>query len=154
MKSKEELRRYRSEIEAEYGRCKVLTAKTDTSSRNCNNTSERVADNDFSWIDYWRAMTGISDTRLFCSSCGKVIFVGNIPPLMEDFYSKTKDNPESHKAFGGHVWVIASKNGKYPGGRYITPLCPACNNKCNEQIPILKGTKLCKELGAHIKDGE
>lgn len=151
MKSKEELKQYRSEIETEHGECQVLTTKNNMIIKNCDNTSNRVAKKNYSWIDYWRAMTGICDTRLFCSSCGKVIYVGDIPKIMNDLYLAVNDSPELHKAYGGHIWVKSPKNRQYPGGRYITPLCPDCNNKHNEQIPLLKGAKICREIGATVE---
>lgn len=39
---------------------------------NANDTSDRDADHNWSWIDYWRAMTGIMDEPLHCSSCGDI----------------------------------------------------------------------------------
>lgn len=147
-----EFNEYKKDIEERFGKCKVLTANQDTTLKNCTNTGNRTADKEWSWIDYWRAMTGNHESRLFCSSCGQVIFVGEVPKIMKDLYIATGDTEERHKAMGGHVWVKAPSNGKYPQGRYITPLCPACNNKRGEEIPIIKGSRICKELGANIEE--
>ena len=140
---------YKKEIEEQFGNCNVLTSNRDITLKNCNATSERSAEKGWSWIDYWRAMTGNHDSRLFCSSCGQVIFVGDVPKIMQDLYIATGDTIERHKAMGGHIWINSPNSAKYPEGRYITPLCPACNNKRGEDIPIIKGSRVCKELGAN-----
>lgn len=145
---------YKKKIEETYGPCKVLTANQDTILKNSEDTGNLEAENGWSWIDYWRAMTGNHETRLFCSSCGQVIFVGDVPKIMKDLYFKTGDSIESHKAIGGHVTIKTPESMKYPGGRYITPLCPKCNAKRGEEITIIKGARVCKELGAHIKGEE
>lgn len=143
---------YKKSIEEQFGSCRVLTANQDTSLANCKGTSNLIAEKGWSWIDYWRAMTGNHEARLFCSSCGQVIFVGDVPKIMKDMYVATGDTVERHKAMGGHVLVKKPANGKYPEGRYITPLCPACNNKRGEVIPIIKGSRICQEYGANIED--
>ncbi len=148
MKTKKDLEKYKHEFETEYGKCRILTSNQDTTLKNCSNTSNRVAPKGWSWIDYWRAMTDDANTTLTCSSCGKVIYVGEIPTIIKELYLLTDDKPENHKALGGHVWVNKPSKGNYEGGIYITPLCPECNNKRDESIPVLKGTKICKELGA------
>ena len=149
-----ELNEYKKSIEEQFGNCRVLTANQDTKLKNCENTAERSAEKGWSWIDYWRAMTGNHESRLFCSSCGQVIFVGDVPKIMKDLYVATGDTVERHKAMGGHVWVKPPSNGQYPGGRYITPLCPVCNAKRGEELPIIKGSRVCKELGANIDESE
>lgn len=45
--------------------------------------------------------------------------------------------------------MTAGPNDTFTGGRYITPLCPDCNAKRGQQIPMKKGITLCKELGAN-----
>ena len=145
---------YKKSVEEQFGACKVLTANQDTTLKNCEHSSNRTAEKGWSWIDYWRAMTGNHESRLFCSSCGQVIFVGDVPKIMRDLYVETGDSVERHKAIGGHVWIKKTESGKYPGGRYITPLCPECNNKRGIEIPIIKGSRVCKELGALIDDKE
>lgn len=154
IKTKQELEDYKQDIETAYQPCRVLTANHDTILKNNNGSSGRVAEKDWPWIEYWRAMTGVTETRLTCSSCGEVIFVGDVPKVMQNLYLSAGDSPDRHKACGGHLWVNSPKSGKYLGGRYIAPLCPGCNNKRGENIPILKGTRICKELGSHIKEGE
>lgn len=154
MKNKSELIQYKKELENSFGDCSVLTVNHDSSLKNSEGTSTRGAEKGWTWIDYWRSMTGIYETRLSCSSCGEDIYVGDIPRIMNDFYLLTGDDPERHKACGGHVWVNTPSNQNYPGGSYITPLCPSCNNKRGEIIPILKGSKICKEIGAHVKEEE
>ena len=98
-----------------------------------------------SWIYYWRAMTGLHSGTMACSSCGKEIYTGFVTLEMRTKYG---DKVNEHKAEGGHVWVDAPDGSNFKGGRYITPLCPACNAKRGQQITILKGSVLCKELGA------
>lgn len=154
MKSESEFIEYKKEIEEQFGSCKVLTSNRDITLKNCEATSERAAEKGWSWIDYWRAMTGNHDSRLFCSSCGQVIFVGDVPKIMQELYIKTGDTVERHKAMGGHVWISSPNLAKYPSGRYILPLCPICNNKRGKDIPIIKGSRVCKELCANIIEEE
>ena len=147
-----EFNEYKKSIEEQHGGCRVLTANQDTTLMNCKDTCNRTAEQGWSWIDYWRAMTGNHESRLFCSSCGQVIFVGEVPKIMKDLYVATGDTVERHKAMGGHVWVNKPANGRYPEGRYITPLCPACNSRRGEEISIIKGSRICQELGANIEE--
>ena len=149
-----EFEQYKKEIEEHFGSCKVLTANQDTTLKKCKGSSVRSAEKGWSWINYWRAMTGNHETRLFCSSCGQVIFVGDVPKIMQDLYVSTGDTVECHRAIGAHVWINAPQNAKYPGGRYILPLCPVCNAKQGEDIQIIKGSRVCKELGANVSEEE
>lgn len=116
---------------------------------NANNTSDRDADHNWSWIDYWRAMTGIVDEPLHCSSCGKEIFTDGVPKEKLQEY-ESKGDKTSHKAEGGHIWITGTD--KVPGGRYITPLCPECNAQRGKQIPVKKDSVVFKELGAKVED--
>lgn len=145
---------YKAEIERRFGKCKVLTANQDTTLKNCNEKENDTAENGLAWIDYWRAMTGNHESRLFCSSCGQVIFVGEVPKIMKELYVTTGDSVEWHKAMGGHVLVNSPENGKYPGGKYITPLCPHCVNKRGEMIPIIKGSRICQEFENNSQDNQ
>lgn len=142
-----EFYRYKEEIERQFGKCKVLTANQDTTLMKCEETDNLTMLNGLSWIDYWRTMTGNHETRLFCSSCGQVIFVGEVPQIMKNLYVATGDSLESHKAMGGHVLIKRPESGKYPGGKYIIPLCPHCFDKQEEEISIIKGSRICQELG-------
>ena len=83
---------------------------------NANNTSDRDADKNVSWINYWRAMTGNHTDPLYCSSCGKGIYSGKIPDSAMLMYRLSGDE-SSHKAVGGHIWLEGTQN--EPGGRYI-----------------------------------
>lgn len=148
MKTKQELMAYKSDIVSDFGSCTVLNVTKDNLMTNCNNTADRKAAKGWSWIEYWRAMTGKTDTQLSCASCGKLIYVGSIPKMMERMYALTGDEPEKHIAHGGHVWVNAPKDAKYSGGRYIVPLCPYCNGQHGQKILIKEGSVLCKELGS------
>ncbi len=143
---------YKRNIEEQFGNCTVLTANQDTTLKNCTGTSVRSAEQGWSWINYWRAMTGNHESRLFCSSCGQVIFVGDVPKIMQDLYVATGDTVERHRAIGAHVWINAPKSASYPDGRYILPLCPVCNAKHGEEIQIIKGSRVCKELGANVTE--
>lgn len=149
MKCKQELIKYKSEILNEYGRCTLLRVKKSNFKKNCSNTGERKAFKGWSWIDYWRSMTGISDNQLTCASCGKKIYVGPIPQMMEKMFDLTGDKADNHVAQGGHVWVNAPKSASYRGGRYIVPLCPYCNGQHDKEIIIKSGSILCKEVGAN-----
>lgn len=145
---------YKKEIEEQFGDCKVLTANQDTILKKCNDFGGYVAEKGWTWINYWRAMTGNHESRLFCSSCGQVIFVGDVPKIMQNLYIATGDSIERHRAIGAHVWINPPKSGKYPGGRYILPLCPACNAKLSGDISIIKGSRVCRELGSNVIEEE
>lgn len=152
MKTKQEMQTYKAEIVSEHGTCTILRVSKDNYKRNCTETAERKAAKGWPWIEYWRAMTGKTGTQLSCASCGKIIYVGPIPKMMERMYALTGDKPENHVAHGGHVWVNAPKDAKYTGGRYIVPLCPYCNGQHGKQIIIKGGSILCKELSAKQAD--
>lgn len=141
---------YKQFIEDTYGKCVVLNANKEHTKKNCGGTGNRVAPKNYSWIDYWRAMTGNYSSTMVCSSCGKEIFVGSPTEEQKKKFSKGDDTIEKHRAQGGHVWVNAPSNKDYSGGRYITPLCPECNGQHDKHIPIRKGAEYCKELGANI----
>lgn len=147
MKTKQELKKYKSEIESDYGHCTILKVNKSNSKTNCNKTAERNAPRGWPWIEYWRAMTGNPDIHLTCASCGTTIFIDSIPKMMERMYTLTGDKLENHIAHGGHVWVNAPQGAKYTGGRYIVPLCPHCNGQHGKEIMIKEGSILCKELG-------
>ena len=142
---------YTKEVENKFGKCTILDCKSDHKKKNCGNTGDRTAYKGVSWIDYWRAMTGKTDASMFCSSCGKEIFVGE-PTLEQTLkFSRGTDKVENHRAHGGHIWVNSTPaNSAYTGGRYITPLCPECNGQHGKEINIRKGSEYCKELGATI----
>lgn len=146
--TKQEFDKYRNEIEDQYGECTVLVSKFKQKAKNANGTSNRIAYKSISWIEYWQAMTCNYDHVLYCGSCNKEIFVGN--PTSSDL-EKFKENVDSHKAYGGHIWINAPKDADYRGGRYIIPLCPQCNAKHDIEINIREGVKCCKELGAITK---
>lgn len=114
MLKKEELIEYRSKLENELSaKCEVLVAQQDVKVHNVENTSERRAPHGVPWIDYWRALTGRSENLLMCASCGKIIFVGDVPKVMKNMYAITNDTPEAHLAFGGHISITHSDDENY-----------------------------------------
>lgn len=138
---------YKAEVEKCFATCTILTSSNAGTMTNADKTGDRVAYKGFDWIDYWRAMTGNHNNTLYCSSCGKEIT--NSPSLAQYVkFNEGDDTPEKHKAFGGHIWVTAEPDDTFSGGRYITPLCPDCNAKRGQQVPMRKNINLCKELGA------
>lgn len=74
---------YKKEIEANHKEYMTLCVGDDVFLQNGNNTSERKAPKGYSWIDYWRAMSGNHESSLECSSCGKMIFVDEIPQMLK-----------------------------------------------------------------------
>lgn len=143
---------YKNEVENKFGPCTELEATSDTTLLNANKTGDRDAYKSIDWIDYWRAMSGQHSATMHCSSCGKEIVVGE-PTLAQKLrFSAGDDDVKKHRAEGGHIWVVAPQGANYTGGRYITPLCPSCNAKRGQHIPIKKGSCLYKELGASKKD--
>lgn len=141
---------YKELIEENYGKCQILQAERDHCEKNCSKTSERSAPNGVSWIDYWRAMTDNHLNTLKCSSCGKVLFVGEPTNEQKKEFSRGVDTIERHRAHGGHIWVSSPADRSFVGGRYITPLCPECNGQHDKYINIMKGSIYCKELVAMV----
>lgn len=145
----EEFRKYINETYNKDGLHVVRHFVENGNMTNANKTSDREADKNVSWIDYWRAMTGNHSDPLYCSSCGKEIYTGPIPADRQLAFVLAGDK-SSHKAEGGHIWLQGTDS--LPGGRYITPLCPECNAKRGKQIPVKKDSVIFKELGAKIVD--
>ena len=139
---------YKKEVEENFEKCTILRNTRDLSKKNCGKTGDRTAYKGWSWIDYWRAMTGRTAATMYCSSCGKEIFVGEPTPVQTLEFSRGNDKVENHRAHGGHIWVNTPANNAYTGGRYITPLCPECNGQHGKEIIIRKDSRYCKELGA------
>ena len=137
---------YKKEIEERFGECDILEVTKDTILKNAEKTGDRDAYKNMSWIYYWRAISGNHSGSMRCSSCGKEIFSGLATLSMSQKYG---DKINEHKAEGGHIWIDAPEDNSFSGGRYITPLCPACNAKRGQHIPILTGRVLCKEKGAN-----
>lgn len=146
------LEEYKKAIEEEFGECEILHAEYEHEKKNCGKTGDRNAPKGFSWIDYWRAMTGNHNTTLKCSSCGKEIIVDEPTEEQKQKFTFGDDTVEKHKAHGGHIWVISPEDKSYVGGRYITPLCPKCNGQHDKNITIRRGAVYCKELGATRQD--
>ena len=143
---------YKQEVEKENGECQILHSVCDHNEKNCGKTSDRNAPKNVSWIDYWRAMTENYSNTLVCSSCGKVIIVGEPTDDQKKEFSKGDDTIEKRKAHGGHIWIKTPSDKSYIGGRYITPLCPHCNGQHDKEIPVRKDAVYCKELGATRED--
>lgn len=137
---------YKKEIEANNKGYMTLCVGDDVFLQNGNNTSERKAPKGYSWIDYWRAMSGNHSSRLECSSCGRMIFADGVPPMMTTMYSMMGLDEKEHIAVGGHLLVKDPQSHDYSGGFYIAPLCPKCNGQRGKNINIKKGTVLCKEV--------
>ena len=132
------LNAYRARFAQEFGEPHLRRVTRGGLFKNAERTGDRSAHGGISWIDYWRAMTGNHASTLHCSSCGREIIVGVSAIL----------HPEN-QALGGHIWLTAPAGADWQGGRFITPLCPACNAKRGEQIPLKEDSILCKELGAN-----
>lgn len=144
-----DLKSYRDKFVEEFEVPAIRTVIKEVLFKNADNTGDRDAHGGVSWIDYWRAVTQNYATILHCSSCGKEIVVGE-PTFEQKLDWDLEGEPEeAHKAVGGHIWLIAPKDADWQGGRYITPLCPACNAKRGQQIFLRKGSVLCKEVGAN-----
>ena len=144
---------YKKEIEANHKEYMTLCVGGDVFLQNGNNTSERKAPKGYSWIDYWRAMSGNHNSRLECSSCGNVIFTGDVSLTMKKMYGLMGLNENENIALGGHLLVkdpqsLAKdpQSHDYSSGFYIAPLCLKCNGQRGKNINIKKGTLLCKEV--------
>ena len=148
--TEKELDSYKEEVVKRFGKCNIIHSNIAGIMTNADKTGDRDAYKGIDWIDYWRAMTEIHDETLYCSSCGKEIT--NNPSLAQFIkFNEGDDTPNKHKAYGGHIWVTAQEGDTFPGGRYLTPLCPDCNSKRGKQISMRKGITLCKEVGANEK---
>ncbi len=144
-----ELISYRTSFVQQFGEPNIRTVTKGGDVKNAERTGDRDAYGGVSWIDYWRAITQNHAVVLYCSSCGKEIIAGQ-PTLQQSLqYALNNEKADEHKAEGGHIWLTAPKDVNWQGGRYITPLCPACNAKRGQQIFLREGSTLCKEIGAN-----
>ena len=98
---------YKQDVEDNFGECTILHSCADHKETNCGKTGGRIAYKGVSWIDYWRAMTGNTATTMYCSSCGKEIFVGEPTSVQALVFSIGDDDVKNHRAHGGHIWVDA-----------------------------------------------
>ena len=143
-----ELSSYRTNFVQQFGEPDIVTVTQSGNVKNAEKTGDRDAHGGVSWIDYWRAVTQNYATTLHCSSCGKEIIVGEPTSEQKLEWQLMGETVDEHKAEGGHIWLTAPEGADWQGGRYITPLCPACNAKRGQQIFLRKGSALCKEVGA------
>lgn len=146
--TKAELTSYRENFVDKFEEPTILTVNKQDLFKNAEETGDRDAYGGISWIDYWRAVTRNHATILRCSSCGKEIIIGEPTFEQKLDYELVGEKANDHKAEGGHIWLTAPKGADWHGGRYITPLCPACNAKRGQQIPLKNNSVLCKEIGA------
>ena len=136
--SETELKSYQDELVEKFGEPTILTVSEEGLFKNAEKTGDRDAYGDISWIDYWRSVTGNHATILRCSSCGKEIVIGEPTSEQKLEWHLMGETEDEHKAEGGHIWLTAPKDANWHGGRYITPLCPACNAKRGQQITLKK----------------
>lgn len=144
-----ELKSYRIRFVQEFGEPHLRKVTKEGLFKNAERTGDRSAHGGISWIDYWRAMTGNHATTLYCNSCGKEIVIGAPNVFQRIKYGNNGETETEHQACGGHIWLTAPAGADWQGGRFITPLCPACNAQRGEHIPLREGSILCKELGAN-----
>ena len=144
-----ELNLYWAKLVKEFGKPTILKVSENNLFKNAENTCSRDAYGGSSWIDYWRSVTRNLATTLRCSSCDKEIVVGEPSCNQKLEWLLMGDTEDEHKAEGGHVWLTSPKGADWQGGRYITPLCPACNAKRGRHIILKKGSVLCKEVCAN-----
>ena len=144
-----ELSSYQTNFVQSFDAPTILTVNEGGMFKNAEKTGDRDAHGGVSWIDYWRAITRNHATILHCSSCGKEIVTGEPTFGQKVDWELSGETEDQHKAEGGHIWLTAPKNANWQGGRYITPLCPACNAKRGQQIFLRAGSVLCKEVGAN-----
>ncbi len=144
-----DLKSYRNNFVEQFGEPTILTVNKEGLFKNAEKTGDRDAHGGVYWIDYWRAITQNHAIILHCSSCGKEIVVGEPTFEQKIDWELNGETEDQHKAEGGHIWITAPKDADWQGGRYITPLCPACNAKRGQQIFLRKGSVLCKEIGAN-----
>ena len=144
-----ELDNYRQNIVRNFGAPNIIIVNEDVMLLNVENTDNRHAHGGVSWINYWRSIAGKYAHVMCCSSCGKELFVGE--PTFEQKVDWELENEtiEEHEAQGGHVWWYDCIDARRTG-LYITPLCPACNGKHGQRIPIRAGSILCREVGANV----
>jgi hypothetical protein len=126
----------------------VFIANADNIQFNQGKTSGRTpCCNIDAWHKYWQINSMKFDNEMVCSSCGKKIYtLTSDPRCIEasrglDEEGK-KDQPENHKAHGGHIYVRSN----VPECLYITPLCPYCNGQHEKDIIIRKGSVIVEEI--------
>ncbi len=131
----------------------VLEALRDTTVINAGDTSNRhPCCNIEAWHKYWQIAVSEFGNQMKCSSCGKPIFSDvtdeNCRKVSQGLDEVGElDNPDKHKAHGGHVFIEQYSTTEY----FITPLCPHCNSKHDEVLPLKKGSLLVKEEKAEIR---
>lgn len=131
----------------------VLEALRDTTVINAGDTTNRhPCCNIEAWHKYWQIAASEFGNQMRCSSCGKPIFSDvtdeNCRKVSHGFDEAGElDNPDKHKAHGGHVLIEQYSMTEY----FITPLCPHCNNKHGEILPLMQGSLLVKEEMAEIR---
>jgi hypothetical protein len=145
----EELLSYRKNFIQNFETPTILSVTEGGDFKNAEKTGDRDAHGGVTWINYWRAITNNYTTIFRCSSCGKEIVVGEPTSDQKLEWYLMGEDKDDHKAEGGHIWLTAPDSAKWKGGRYITPLCPACNAKRGQQIYLREGSILCKEVGAN-----
>lgn len=111
-----EVENYRQNIVQNFGDSVVITVRTGGCALNAGDTGNRDAHGGISWINYWRAITKNNDTILHCSSCGKVIFVGELTQAQIRQNLPIGANIEDYRAHGGHIKLLPPVDAKWREG--------------------------------------
>lgn len=127
----------------------VYVAIADNDQYNQGKTSDRKPCCSIdAWHKYWQIAAIKLDNEMECSCCGKKIYTLTSDPRCikesRGFDEEgNPDQPEKHKAHGGHIYV---KDVAIPAGLYITPLCPYCNAQHDKNISIREGAIIVEEI--------
>ena len=98
-------------------------------------TSNRMAPDSISWIDYYRAFVNPSKEVFTCAACGKAISSNQDIVDMDD---------DVEEAFGGHIYVGRVKNSDIKF--HIVPLCSKCNNSVYKIIRLASDCPAVEEV--------
>lgn len=139
-----ELINYLSQYKAQYGDPIITLAFLFGKMQNAENTQNRKAFNNISWIRYWQELTGFKLNNLKCTSCGKEIYIDI--DLQTHPSLGIIENLEEHQAIGAHI-----VNPELKDVYFIFPLCPSCNSLHGE-INVKINNRGCMEKGAIIED--
>lgn len=137
--TEKELIEYRNRLLCVVPNLKTITLDRNYTYINTPNTSDRKAPDGISWINFWRAVSGLYDNEMTCSCCGN--------PIKAELSQTDDDKLQAH---GAHVMKsIIDRDGKRRlllFKNYITPLCSACNNHNKLDITLRQDSVLVQEI--------
>lgn len=135
-----ELQEYRDNFLKNHPAPEVKILQINETYINVPGTADRTPAGGFSWINYWRAMSGVHYNDLVCSHCGVAIKA-----------ELSANDPADTQAHGAHVIrfiknAFSSPYSEFPLKTYITPLCRKCNNFNVRVLSLRQGSIIVEEF--------